>query len=178
MKFLGYIADMVKRFLMKLRGSRWFVPQRGFTLIELMIVVAIMGVLAAIAIPKFAEMVRKGKESATKGQLGAVRSAISIYYSDNEGMFPTVPLGFDRTELIDTLTANNKYLDRWVPLVVPKHHRATFTIDQVAHSDFFAIDPICDGEFVYVAPRTAAAWGKLAIECYHTDLKGSTWSTF
>jgi prepilin-type N-terminal cleavage/methylation domain-containing protein len=152
--------------------------QRGFTLIELMIVVAIMGVLAAIAIPKFAEMVRKGKESATKGQLGAVRSAISIYYSDNEGMFPTVPLGFDRTELIDTLTANNKYLDRWVPLVVPKHHRATFTIDQVAHSDFFAIDPICDGEFVYVAPRTAAAWGKLAIECYHTDLKGSTWSTF
>ncbi|MBK6880479.1 MAG: prepilin-type N-terminal cleavage/methylation domain-containing protein [Elusimicrobia bacterium] len=150
----------------------------GFTLIELMIVVAIIGVLAAIAIPKFADMVRRGKESAAKGQLGAVRSAISIYYADNEGVFPTVPLGFDRTELITTLTANTKYLQRWVPLSVPKHHGPVWTIDQVAHDDFFAIDAICDGEFVYVAPRTAAAWGKLAIECYHTDLKGSTWSTF
>lgn len=113
-----------------------------------------------------------------QGQLGAVRSAISIYYADNEGVFPTVPLGFDRTELITTLTANTKYLQRWVPLSVPKHHGPVWTIDQVAHDDFFAIDAICDGEFVYVAPRTAAAWGKLAIECYHTDLKGSTWSTF
>lgn len=152
--------------------------RRGFTLIELMIVVAIIGLLAAIAVPKFADMVRRGKESAARGQLGAVRSAISIYYADNEGVFPTVPLGFDRTELIQTLTAQTKYLQRWVPLLVPTHHRATFTIDQVAHDDFFAIDPICDVEFVYVANRAASAWGKIAIECYHTDVKGSIWSTF
>jgi type II secretory pathway pseudopilin PulG len=125
-----------------------------------MIVVAIIGLLAAIAVPKFADMVRRGKESAARGQLGAVRSAISIYYADNEGVFPTVPLGFDRTELIQTLTAQTKYLQRWVPLLVPTHHRATFTIDQVAHDDFFAIDPICDGEFVYVANRAASAWGE------------------
>jgi len=152
--------------------------ERGFTLIELMIVVAIIGLLAAIAIPKFADMVRRGKESAARGQLGAVRSAISIYYADNEGMFPTVPLGFNRTELIHTLTARTKYLQRWVPLMVPKHHPSTFTIDQVAHGDFALIDPVCDGEFVYVAARAASAWGKIAIECYHRDLKNSIWSTF
>src|SRR5947209_138643 len=63
----------------------------GFTMIELMIVVAIMGVLASIVMPKFADMVVRAKEAAIKGQLGAVRSALSIYYSDTEG---GTPIGF------------------------------------------------------------------------------------
>ena len=62
--------------------------KKGFTLIELMIVVAIIGVLAAVAIPKFANLIRKAKEASAKGQLGAVRSAVSIYYGDCEGNWP------------------------------------------------------------------------------------------
>jgi prepilin-type N-terminal cleavage/methylation domain-containing protein len=63
--------------------------EKGFTLIELMIVVAILATLAAIAIPKFTLMVERAREGATKGNLGAIRSAACLYYGNNQGTWPT-----------------------------------------------------------------------------------------
>lgn len=75
--------------------------KEGFTLIELMIVVAIIGILAAVAIPRFANLITKSKEGATKGNLGALRSAVSIYYGDNEGYFPITMDSVDFVGLAD-----------------------------------------------------------------------------
>src|SRR3990167_3421097 len=60
----------------------------GFTLIELMVVVAVIGISAAVTVPKFSEMIRNSREASTKGNLGTLRSALTIYKSDNDGLKP------------------------------------------------------------------------------------------
>ncbi|HAX61255.1 MAG TPA: hypothetical protein DCX95_01670 [Elusimicrobia bacterium] len=56
---------------------------RGFTLIELMIVVAIIGLLTAVIVPKFASMKQKAAEGATRGALGTIRSNVEVYRGEN-----------------------------------------------------------------------------------------------
>lgn len=53
----------------------------AFTLIELMIVIGIIGVLAAVAIPRFADALEKANLGATLGNMGAIKSAITVYYT-------------------------------------------------------------------------------------------------
>ena len=58
--------------------------QKGFTLIELMIVVAIIGILAAIAIPQFASYRQRAQDSAAKSALKNVATAQEDYYQEND----------------------------------------------------------------------------------------------
>ena len=60
------------------RGS-----ESGFTLIELVIVIVILGILAAVAIPKYEDMREQARVATLKGQLGSIRSAIAIQYARN-----------------------------------------------------------------------------------------------
>lgn len=57
--------------------------QKGFTLIELMIVVAIIGILAAIAIPAYQDYTIKSRVSEGASLSGAFKTAIELYWSEN-----------------------------------------------------------------------------------------------
>jgi len=56
--------------------------QKGFTLIELLIVVAIIGILAAIAIPQFSSYRQKAFNSAAQSDLKTVRTSMEGFYTD------------------------------------------------------------------------------------------------
>ena len=58
--------------------------QKGFTLIELMIVVAIIGILAAIAIPQFASYRKRAQDSQAKSALKNLATTEEAFYADNQ----------------------------------------------------------------------------------------------
>lgn len=65
---------------------------KGFTLIELMIVVAIIGILAAIAIPNFIGMQKRAKTSEVKSSLGEMRTLEEAYRAENETYVGVPPM--------------------------------------------------------------------------------------
>lgn len=67
-----------------------FRKQEGFTLIELMIVVAIIGILAAIAIPNFLQYQMKSRQSEAKTNLGAIRTSMTAFQAER-GCYIGIP---------------------------------------------------------------------------------------
>ena len=66
--------------------------RRGFTLIELIIVIVIIGILSVVAIPKYFVNIKKAEKAKVLTHLNSVREAIMGYYSAN-GTWPTVTGG-------------------------------------------------------------------------------------
>lgn len=66
-----------------------FITKKAFTLIELLIVVAVIGVLASIAVPNFLQAMVRSKIAAAKANVHACRVALEAYRVDRQGLPPT-----------------------------------------------------------------------------------------
>jgi MSHA pilin protein MshA len=88
-----------------------FSDNSGFTLIELVIIIVVLGIIAAVAIPRYQNISVEAKESACRGSLGALRSAISIWFANEaaKGGTPSYPP-------IDSLRALGIVMEHAIPV--------------------------------------------------------------
>lgn len=84
--------------------------EKGFTLIELVIIIVVLGILASVAIPKYKSIVAESKEAAAKGALGSLRSGISIYYANE-----AVTTGTAAWPPIDSMSAVGVVMEHALP---------------------------------------------------------------
>ncbi len=85
--------------------------RRGFTLIELVMVIVLLGILAIVAIPKYYDLQNDALLASEKGVLGAVRSGIVTYYSKYKA-YPATLDGYAAAACSATVKCFDTVLDQ------------------------------------------------------------------
>jgi prepilin-type N-terminal cleavage/methylation domain-containing protein len=136
----------------------------GFTLIELMIVVVIIGVLASIAVPNFIRMQVNAKEAAVKSNCHTVQIAAEDFSVQNEGVY-AAGLGdalLNGNTIIDLLPQNQRLLN-------PFSHNRTEPIDGAAgNTGESGYAPVVDTDGTNIG-YIITGWGSTRQVCQFTN---------
>ncbi len=135
--------------------------QKGFTLIELMVVVAIVGILASIAIPAYTGYVLRGKLTEAVTELSTMRVKLEQYYQDNRSYVGACAAG-----TVAPPPSGTKYFTYTCPTLTA----SAFKVNAAG------VEAQGTGSFVYTidqdnAKQTTDApadWGAMPVNCWIT----------
>lgn len=158
---------------------------RGFSILELILVLACVGLMAGITIPKWTTWLDRSREAYNKGKFAAVRQAISLYYADNGREFPvTLPAlvpkymaempalratsrmeGLHETSFIPDGATGARGVAPWrtLPKFLESRHA------------YFAAFP---DHSVYYLNYRPGLYGEVHWSCTHRDTRGIPYSTY
>ena len=112
----------------------------GFTIIELIITIAITSIIMMVAVPKFMDLLKRSISSRNLGMLSSLRTALSLYYTENEGVYPCDDL--------TSIAHNSKYIDEIPVLHVAWDHERNNTVennDLHGTAAIFTVDSTLNG---------------------------------
>lgn len=116
--FLEAIAK--KEYVVEIKQNR-----NGFTLIELIVAIAILGVLVALSVPSFISYIEKSREASDRYELRALNGATRVYYASEPSPNPFEVMGTTDTVLLQTLVGEGFFSE----IPVPEQEDASYTWD-------------------------------------------------
>ncbi len=135
---------------------------KGFTLVELMIVVGIIAILAAVGLIQFGDSIEKANLAATIGNMGAIRGAITVYYSGYAKLPDTLDV---KDPLFGQCMASIPYVKAHKPVSNPPYGNEVTTGNTY---------PTTAGKGWYYNQES----GWVYINSTATDIKGNIYSTY
>ncbi len=132
-------------------------------IVEILIGIAVVLFLTMILYPKFVSIVRKSHEATTRANLTALRTAIAVYYGDNNGNFPE--------NLAEALTKDGKYVKFIPDVYCPPYHDKNNQITTEPTGD--------SGKWAYQTKDSETRQqGEFWVDCSHKDTNGVVWSEY
>jgi len=136
--------------------------KKGFTTVEIIIIVAVLACLFIFTVPKFMSLVHKAQEGSTKHQLMRVRNAIAAYYGENQGMYPTDDLSCLVPQYLE------KIPEARIPGKAPSAHVSTGNFETAFTKT---------GGWAYVNDPTDPRYGDFFVNAEEEDSYGKAWHT-
>lgn len=136
--------------------------KKGFTVTEVVVMLAVLAVVLGLAVPKFLTLAHKAAEGSTKHKLAQVRSAIAAYYGEHQGMYPTD----DLSSLVPQYLEKIPHMR--VPGYAPTAHVSAGTYEQAYTKT---------GGWAYVNNPDDPRFGDFFVNVADNDSYGKPWSS-